>query len=96
MDERTLLLAEDTAAALAGTPFEHAVDHLVASYETGDFSAGVRLLDRVAVVADELAHHPDVHVRWGSITFELRSHDVGGVTRRDVELAQRIHALASD
>lgn len=96
MDDRTLLLASETAAELEGTPFEHAVDHLVASYETGDFSAGVRLLDRVAVVADELNHHPDVHVRWGSITFELRSHDVGGVTRRDVELARRIHALASD
>ena len=61
---------------------------------TADFASAVRLLDAVAVVADELDHHPDVRVGWGSIAFELSSHDAGGVTARDLRLAQRIQALA--
>jgi len=54
------------------------------------------LLDAVAVVADELNHHPDVRLGWGRVEFALTSHDVGGVTPRDVELALRIGAIADE
>ena len=84
----------DTAADLAGTAFDHGDDSLSASFSTADFASAVRLLDAVAVVADELDHHPDVLVGYGSIVFELSSHDAGGVTARDVRLAKRIQELA--
>ena len=45
-------------------------------------------------MADELNHHPDVQVGYGKISFKLSSHDVGGVTERDVTLALRIQQLA--
>jgi len=89
-----LLHPGDTAARLAGTAFSHGDGVLHAHYSTGDFSSAVRLLDRVAEAADAMNHHPDVTVGYGSIAFTLSSHDAGGVTDRDVELAARIQQLA--
>ena len=90
----TLLTPEDTADQLAGTVFTHADGRITGAYGTGDFLGAVRLLDAVATVAEELNHHPDVVVGYGRIAFELSSHDVGGVTARDVRLALRIQELA--
>ena len=89
-----LLNPDDTAARLAGTAFSHGDGALHADYATSDFSSAVRLLDRVAEAADALNHHPDVTVGYGAIGFTLSSHDAGGVTDRDVELATRIQELA--
>lgn len=89
-----LLSPLDTAAALAGTAFAHEPGHLRAEYTTKDFVSAVAVLDAVASSAEELNHHPDVFVAYGRIRFELSSHDAGGVTERDVQLAQRIQAVA--
>ena len=96
MDEQSILSPADTADELDGTAFTHAQDQLVAAYTTADFRSAVRLLDAVAVVADELNHHPDVRLGWGHVEFALSSHDAGGVTSRDLELARRIGALADE
>lgn len=96
MVERNILSPAATAGELDGTAFRHTQDHLVAAFTTADFRSAVRLLDAVAVVADELNHHPDVRLGWGRVEFALTSHDAGGVTRRDVELARRIVAIAQE
>ncbi|MEJ3403387.1 4a-hydroxytetrahydrobiopterin dehydratase [Rathayibacter sp. YIM 133350] len=83
-------------SALEGTAFAHLGDVLLGSYATGDFAGAVRLLDAVAQVAEELNHHPDVHLEYGRIEFELTSHDVGEVTARDLDLAARIQQLADE
>lgn len=90
----SLLQPSDTADALAGTAFSHGPGALHGEYATGDFAGAVRLLDAVAEVADQLNHHPDVRLGYGRIAFDLSSHDAGGVTERDVELARRIQSLA--
>lgn len=90
----TLLSPHDTAGDLADTAFVHVLGHLRGSYATGDFAGAVRLLDRVAEAADAMNHHPDVRIGYGTIAFELSSHDAGGVTDRDVTLARRIQELA--
>jgi 4a-hydroxytetrahydrobiopterin dehydratase len=95
MDPRSILSPADTDDALAGTAFRHAEGHLVGAFTTADFSSAVRVLDAVALVADELNHHPDVRLGWGRVEFALTSHDVGGVTQRDVDLASRIGAVAA-
>jgi 4a-hydroxytetrahydrobiopterin dehydratase len=58
------------------------------------FLDGIRLVDAVALAAEDLDHHPDVDIRWTSITFSLSTHAAGGVTERDFKLAERIDALA--
>ncbi len=96
MDGRSILSTTDTAAELDGSGFRHTQEHLVGAFTTTDFRSAVRVLDAVAVVADELNHHPDVRLGWGRVEFAVTSHDVGGVTRRDVELALRIRAIADE
>jgi 4a-hydroxytetrahydrobiopterin dehydratase len=70
--------------------------HLHSRFETGSFATGMRLLHQVADEAERLDHHPDVDLRYGHLELRLMSHDVHGVTGRDVRLARLIseHARA--
>ncbi|MGN6610801.1 MAG: 4a-hydroxytetrahydrobiopterin dehydratase [Angustibacter sp.] len=70
------------------------IDRLHASFDTGDFVTAVRLVDAIAVAAEDLDHHPDLDVAYGRLDVRLLSHDVGGVTSRDVALARTISELA--
>ncbi|MDY7527151.1 MULTISPECIES: VOC family protein [unclassified Cryobacterium] len=85
-----------TGPVLAGGPFVHLDGALHASYRTSDFASAVRFLDRVAEAADAAGHHPDVELGYGTVAFRLRSHDLGGVTERDLRLALQIQALANE
>jgi 4a-hydroxytetrahydrobiopterin dehydratase len=68
---------------------------LHARFETGGFNAGVTLVQAIAAAADEMDHHPDVELTYPRVTVRLSSHDVGGVTRRDVVLARAISEMAA-
>lgn len=61
--------------------------------ELPGFPDAIGVVDRVALVAEELDHHPDIDIRWRTVTFRCATHSVGGVTRRDVELARRIDEI---
>jgi len=67
-----------------------------ATFRTGSFARGLELVARVAAAADEANHHPDVDLRYPVVHVSLSSHDVGGLTQRDVDLAARITAIADD
>ena len=60
------------------------------SYSFAKFSEGIRFVDRVAVAADALDHHPDIDVRYTTVTMTLSTHSAGGITPKDFELAGRI------
>lgn len=65
-------------------------------FVTGDFATGLALVNAIAAAAEEANHHPDVDLRYGRVDVRLSSHDVGGVTQRDLDLATRISALAAE
>lgn len=69
---------------------------LHARFRTGDFATGVAFVDRIAVEADRADHHPDVDLRYGFVHIRLTSHDVGGVTARDLRLARTISGIAGE
>jgi 4a-hydroxytetrahydrobiopterin dehydratase len=50
-------------------------------------------VDHVALVAEELDHHPDMDIRWREVTFRCTTHSAGGVTGKDIELIERINEL---
>jgi 4a-hydroxytetrahydrobiopterin dehydratase len=60
------------------------------------FPAAIEVVDRVAVVAEELNHHPDIDIRWRTVTFTLSTHSEGGVTDKDITLAKRIDLIVSE
>ena len=68
---------------------------LVRTLKFADFSEAFAFLTRVAMHAEKVGHHPEFTSVWNRIDFRLTSHDAGGVTDRDVKLAQAIDALAS-
>jgi len=67
---------------------------LTKTYSFARFADGIRFVDAVAVLADKVNHHPDIDVRYTNVTFSLSSHDAGGITQRDLDLAQAIEGAA--
>ena len=69
-------------------------DAIVKRYTVTAFAEGIRFVDRVAVAADRADHHPDIDVRWTTVTMALSTHSAGGLTRKDFALAAEIDRLA--
>jgi 4a-hydroxytetrahydrobiopterin dehydratase len=93
-DAKATLGPHDTAGELEGTAFVHLDGVLYGSYKSGDFESAAALVSQVAQLADAQNHHPDIRLGYGSVEFELSSHDAGGVPERDVSLARGIHGIA--
>lgn len=64
------------------------------SFTFKDFSAAFAFLTRVAMHAEKVDHHPEFTNVWNRVDFRLTTHDTGGVTERDVKLAEAINGLA--
>ena len=69
-------------------------DAIRKEFRFGKFADGIRFVDRVAVAADAMDHHPDVDIRYTTITMTLSTHSAGGLTAKDFELAGRIEQAA--
>jgi len=93
-DPTTLSFAEVEAAGL--TDWRQLFEALHTRFETGGFNQGLALVTRIAALADEANHHPDVDLRYPHVNVTLSSHDVAGVTSRDIDLARSISAAAAE
>lgn len=69
---------------------------LHARFLTGDFSTGLRFVTAVTEVAERANHHPDVTLTYPFVDVRLISHDVSGVTQRDIDLARRVSEVARE
>jgi len=69
---------------------------LHARFRTGSFVTGLELVTRITEAAEQADHHPDVVLTYPQVDVDLVSHDVGGVTSRDVALARRISEIAAE
>ena len=58
-----------------------------------DFSEAFGFMARVALIAEQLDHHPDWSNSWNRVSIDIVNHDMGGITDRCVELAQRVNRL---
>jgi 4a-hydroxytetrahydrobiopterin dehydratase len=65
------------------------------SYRFRNFSAAFAFLTRVAMRAEKVDHHPEFTSVWNRVDFRLTSHDAGGITARDHQLAEEIDKLAA-
>jgi 4a-hydroxytetrahydrobiopterin dehydratase len=84
----------DLSAALADLPsvYRGSAGHLQVRLQAPTFAAAVELVGRAAATAETLDHHPDIDIRWRTVTFTLSTHSAGGITQLDVDLARRILA----
>lgn len=80
---------------LDGWAVEPADGHLrlTKTFRFQGFLPGVELVNRIAQVAEEEGHHPDLHLGYGRLRVELWTHAAGGLTQNDFVLAAKIDRL---
>ena len=79
---------------LAGTPgWALRGDSIVRTLTFKDFEEAMAFVNRVAAVAEEVNHHPDIAISWNEVTLTQSTHAAGGLTEHDFALARRIDAL---
>lgn len=71
----------------------HAITRTVTA---ASFRQAVELVDAVAVAAEKVDHHPDIDIRYRTVTFRLCTHSADGVTALDIDLAERIDSLVAE
>jgi 4a-hydroxytetrahydrobiopterin dehydratase len=94
MSKREKLSDEAVAAFLSGHPgWERAADALTRTFSFADYAAGVAFAVRVGFAAEARDHHPDLHVGYRRVGVSWSTHDAGGITALDTEMAERTDAL---
>jgi len=82
-------------ARLASLPgWSLAEGKLRRKFEFTDFSEAFGFMSRAALVAEKMDHHPDWSNVWNRVTVELSTHDAGGLTKLDFELAAAMDRIA--
>jgi 4a-hydroxytetrahydrobiopterin dehydratase len=89
-----LLTDDQVTASLASLPEWRAQDEaLVRTVELASFSQAIQVVCRVAEIAENDDHHPDIDIRWRTLTFRCSTHSTGGITALDVSLAEEIDGV---
>jgi 4a-hydroxytetrahydrobiopterin dehydratase len=92
---RALLTPAEIEAALRDLPgWELRDGKLQRALAFADFAEAFAFMTRVALEAEKLDHHPDWSNVWNRVAIALWTHDAGGITGRDLELARRIERAA--
>jgi 4a-hydroxytetrahydrobiopterin dehydratase len=68
---------------------------LIKAFEFSSFRNSIVFVNRVATLADLHDHHPDIDVRVEKVTLTLSTHDAGGITEKDIKLAEQIDFATS-
>ncbi|MFH2054656.1 MAG: 4a-hydroxytetrahydrobiopterin dehydratase [bacterium] len=90
--KREKLSDQEIAEKLQDLPdWQRTGDKLRRIFETGNFIKGVTLVTRITPHAELMNHHPDIHLTYPKVVVEISTHDVGGITEFDFELAKRVN-----
>ena len=82
---------DEISERLEGSRWGREDDSIVRDFEFDDFKAAMAFVNRVADVAEEANHHPDIFVHgWNKVRLTLSTHSEGGLTDADHALARRI------
>lgn len=84
---------DDVDAALAGLDWERQGDVLVKVVRRDDFAGALAVVNAVGELAEAADHHPDIDIRWNTVTLRLTTHSAGGLTAKDLALAAEIDGL---
>ena len=80
--------------SLPGWEVNFEEERLVRSWKMRDFATAMQFLNQVAEIAEQLGHHPDLHLeRYRHVRIEIWTHAVGGLTEKDFLLASHINGL---
>ena len=84
----------EIAAFVDGHPNWQFIDGvLTREWKFPDFVTAMSFVNRVAQLAEEAQHHPDIDIRYNRVKLALVSHDAGGITARDARMSERLNSL---
>jgi len=83
---------DSALAALAG--WSRAGAEIEKTFERASFPDAVAFVVRIGFLAERADHHPDIDVRWRRVRVALSTHDAGGLTDKDIDLARQIEEIA--
>lgn len=87
---------DDTAVtrALEALPgWQRQGDAIEKTFDRGSFNGAVAFVNTLAELADRADHHPDLDIRYRKVRVSLSTHDAGGLTQNDVDLARQVEAV---
>jgi 4a-hydroxytetrahydrobiopterin dehydratase len=88
------LSAEDANLRLRALPdWKIVAGELVRTFQFDDFRGALGFVNRVGELAEEAGHHPDIDIRYNRVRLGLTTHDAGGLTGKDFDLAARLEML---
>jgi 4a-hydroxytetrahydrobiopterin dehydratase len=97
VEEMAVLTDDQVDAALPDlNGWERADGALRRSIKFPAFLDGIDAVRRVAEKAEEKDHHPDIDIRWRTVTFALVTHSAGGITENDLQMAREINAIVGN
>jgi 4a-hydroxytetrahydrobiopterin dehydratase len=82
-----------TDDALRGLNWSREGEVLVKVAKFDGFAPALAWVNAVGALAEQADHHPDIDIRWNTVTLRLTTHSEGGLTQKDVDLATKIDAL---
>ncbi|NBH12463.1 4a-hydroxytetrahydrobiopterin dehydratase [Amycolatopsis sp. SID8362] len=91
----TEILSDAEADRALGSNWTRSGAVISREVELASFPQAIEVVDRVAVLAEEADHHPDIDIRWRTLTFRLSTHSAGGLTSKDFALAEQIDSVLS-
>ena len=62
-------------------------------YKFENFAEALDFVNQIGAIAEKMDHHPDIKLGWGYAEFEITTHDAGGLTEKDFELAKEIEKI---
>lgn len=68
-------------------------DEIVRTFEFDSYLPGVGFASGVAGLAEAAWHHPEITITWGEVEIRLTTHDAGGITEKDLDLAERCNEI---
>ncbi|SEF27063.1 4a-hydroxytetrahydrobiopterin dehydratase [Amycolatopsis pretoriensis] len=92
----TEILSDSEADERLGSGWTRSGSVIAREAELASFPQAIEVVDRVAVLAEAADHHPDIDIRWRTLTFRLSTHSAGGLTEKDFSLAAQIDSVLSD
>jgi 4a-hydroxytetrahydrobiopterin dehydratase len=91
-----LLSADEVAAAIGELDgWSGDTSGITRTTSLPTFPAAIAVVDQIALIAEEMDHHPDMDIRWRKVTFICSTHSAGGVTGKDITLARRIDQVVA-
>jgi len=94
MARRALLSETEIAARMAEIPqWKREKNSITRTWKFRDFRAALAFINKVGALAESMNHHPDIYNSWATVRLVLTTHDKGGLTNLDFDLAKKIDAL---